>query len=75
MSCKININEQVQLFTETIINIISNYIPHETINCYDSNPPCIDEKIKKLIFHKNCAFSAYSPDRNNTDVFNKFQSL
>ena len=27
----INVNEQVQLFTETIQNIKSNYIPHETI--------------------------------------------
>ena len=57
----------MQLFTETIINIISNHIPRETMNCYDSNPPCIDEKIKKLIFHKNRAFSAYSQERNNTE--------
>ena len=71
----INVNEQVQLFTQTIINIISNYIPHETITCDDSNPPWIDEKIKKLILHKNRTFSAYSRDRNNTDLLNKFQSL
>ena len=71
----INVNEQVQLFSQTIISIISNYIPHETITCDDSNPPWIDEKIKKLILHKNRAFSAYSRDRNNTDLFNKFQSL
>ena len=32
----INVNEQVQLFTQTIINIISNYIPHKTITCDDS---------------------------------------
>ena len=55
----INENEQVQLFTQTIINIISNYIPHETITSDDSNPPWIDEKIKKLMPHKNRAFSAY----------------
>ena len=42
----INVNEQVQLFTQTIINIISNYIPHETITYDRSNPPWIDEKIK-----------------------------
>ena len=40
----INVNEQVQLFSQTIISIISNYIPHETITCDDSNPPWIDEK-------------------------------
>ena len=30
---------------------------------------------QKIILHKNRAFSAYSRDRNNTDLFNKFQSL
>ena len=52
-SCFINIrvNEQVQLFTQTIQNIISNYIPHETRTCDDRNPPWIDEKIKKSVLH------------------------
>ena len=36
-------------------------------------PPWIDEKIKKLVPHKNCAFNSYSRDKNNTDLF-KFQS-
>ena len=65
----------MQLFTQTIQNIISNYIPHETITCDDRNPPWIDEKIKKLVLQKNGAFLAYSRDKNNTDLFNKFQSL
>ena len=62
----ISVNEQVQLFTQTIQNIISNYIPHETITCDDRNPPWIDEKIKKLVLHKNRAYNAYSRDKNNT---------
>ena len=70
-----NVNEQVQLFTQTIQNIISTYVPHETINCDDRNPPWIDEKIKKLILHKNRAFSAYFWVINYSDIFNKFQSL
>ena len=68
----INVNEQVQLFTQTIQNIISNYIPHESITCDDSNLPWTDEKIKKLILDKNRAFSAYSRDRNNTDLFDQY---
>ena len=35
----------------------------------------IDEKIKKLVLHKNSAYNAYSRDENNTDLLNKFQSL
>ena len=48
----ISVNEQAQLFTQTFQNIISNYIPHETITCDDRNRPWIDEKIKKLVLHK-----------------------
>ena len=55
-----SVNEQVQLFTQTIQNIISNYIPHETMTCDDRNPPCIDWKIKKLVLHKNRAYIVYS---------------
>ena len=31
-------------------------------------------KLKKLVPHKNCAFNPYSQDKNNTDLFKKFQS-
>ena len=72
---KISTNEQVQLFTQTFQNIISNYIPHESITCDDRNPPWIDEKIQKLVLHENRAFNAYSQNKNNTDLFDKFQSL
>ena len=39
------VNEQVQLFAQSYQNIISNYIPQETITCDDRNLPWIDEKI------------------------------
>ena len=29
----ISVNKQVQLFSQTFQNIMSNYIPHETITC------------------------------------------
>ena len=53
----ITVSEQVQLFAQTFQNLISNYIPHDTITCDDGNPPWIDEKIKKLVPHKNRAFN------------------
>ena len=71
----VSVNEQVQLFTQTFQNIISSYIPQETITCDNMNPPWIDEKIKKLVLQENRAFNAYSRDKNNTDLFNKFKSL
>ena len=33
------INEMVPLFNKTIKNILSNYIPRETITCDDRDPP------------------------------------
>ena len=46
-------NRQVSLFSETILNIISNFIPHETTVCDDRDPPWINSKIKKGINEKN----------------------
>ena len=62
----------MKLFAQTIQNIISNYIPHETITCDDRNPPGIDEKIKKEVLHKNCAYKTYSRDKNYAEIFNNF---
>ena len=39
----------VSLFSRTIKNILSNYIPHETVICDDKDPPWINNKIKQLI--------------------------
>ena len=41
---------------KTIKNIISNYIPHETITCDDRDPPWINKDIKQLILDKNHAY-------------------
>ena len=54
---------------------MSSYIPDVIITCDARNSLRIDQKVKKLVFHKKCAYSANSQDRNNTDLFNKFQSL
>ena len=34
-----NVNEKVFIFSSTILNILSNFIPHETIVCDDKDPP------------------------------------
>ena len=34
-----NVNEKVSVFSSTIMNILSNFIPHETIVCDDKDPP------------------------------------
>ena len=56
----IDLNQKVYLFNETINNILSNFIPHETIVCDDHDPPWINSKIKNLIAEKILLRSAIS---------------
>ena len=35
----VNVDEKVYFFTKTLLNIIQNFIPHETIICDDRDPP------------------------------------
>ena len=37
------------LFNNTIKNILSSYVPHETVTCDDRDPPWINSNIKQLI--------------------------
>ena len=39
----VNINERVSFFDKTILNIVSNFFPHEMVICDDREPPWILE--------------------------------
>ena len=43
----------ILLFKKTVKNIISNYIPHETVTLDDRDPPWINKNGKQLILKKN----------------------
>ena len=49
-------NEQVELFNKTLLNIFHNFIPNKIILCDDKDPPWINGEIKKLIKRKNWLF-------------------
>ena len=49
----LEIDQQVDLLTSTLLNIFHNFIPHETVNCKDKNPPWITKKIKSSLQRKN----------------------
>ena len=34
-----DVNELVNIFNETISNVLNNYVTHETIICDDQDPP------------------------------------
>ena len=71
----IDVNQKVYLFNQTIKNILCNFIPHETVTCDDCDPPCITNKIKKLIQKKNFAKKCYSQHSEDIHVFQIFQNI
>ena len=69
----VNVDEKVYFFTETLLNIILNFIPHETIICDDRDPPWINKEIKKLMTEKNLVFKSYCCSKRNMFLFKKFK--
>ena len=53
-SCK-NVQEQVNIFNKTIINIFSNFIPNKRVK----DPPWMTEKLKSKIKWKDKAYRDY----------------
>ena len=48
-----NVHQQAKIFTDTILNIFSNFVPNKTITINDSDPPWMDEDIRNKINEKN----------------------
>ena len=51
-----SVNEKVNIFNNTILNILSNFIPHEILTCDDKDPPWFNKKIKGIIQEKKQCF-------------------
>ena len=71
----LNINEMISLFNRTIKNILSNYIPHETIICDGKDPPWFNNNIKQLIQEKNNTYKTYILIDKNPQIFDRVKSL
>ena len=41
-----NVKEKVFILSKTILNILSNFIPHETLTVVDKEPPWFTKKLK-----------------------------
>ena len=71
----VNVDEKVYFFTKTLLNIIQNFIPHETTICDDRDPPWINNEIKKLMTEKNVAFKSYCCSNRNMFLLEKFKAF
>ena len=69
------INEMVHFFNKTIKDILSNYIPHETITCDDRDPPWINSKFKQLIEEINNTYGIYILSHKNPQISEKVNYL
>ena len=65
----------VYLLNKAIKNILSNYIPLETITCDDRDPPWIKNKIKQLIQEINNTHRSYILINKNHQILEKMKYL
>ena len=66
------------LFNEAILNIVQNFIPHDTITFDDRDPSWITSRIEKMINDKNLAFKRFENKKgfaNNSSNLKRFSSL
>ena len=63
-----NVNEKVDTFNSTILNILSNFIPHKVVVFHDKDPPWFNKKIRALIQEKNAVFKNYCNNSSNIDL-------
>ena len=61
-----NAKEKVNIFEQTVLNILRNFIPHETVLCDYRDPSWFNNKIKSLIHEQNIIFTGFRSDRRNS---------
>ena len=71
----IDANDQVSVFNLTILNIVSNVIPNETITCDDLDPPWMNIFIKNLIRAKDNFYKKFVRKSNNMYHLCAFKNL
>ena len=71
----LDINDKVHLINKTIRNILSKFIPYETITFDDRDPPLINNRVKHLISEKNAIYKNYLKNNKSNQSFATFQSF
>ena len=65
----------VSIFNQTIINILSNFIPHETVLFDDRDPPWMNKEIKKWIHEKKSIFNCFHQNNNDKQLLDRLKDL
>ena len=64
----LNVDKQVTLSIRTILNILKNFIPHETIVYDDKDPAWFNKRTKSLIQEGTLLLEAFQKNRNNVEM-------
>ena len=70
-----NIYDQLKLFNETIVNIVSNCIPDKFITCNDKDCPWLYDHIKRLVNLKNDIFKKNLKDGRSDSVYENLETI
>ena len=70
-----HVDEKVLILNKTVLNVLSNFIPHEVIVCDDKDPPWFNGKIKSLINEKLRTYNAYRKNIGNNQLRKNLSSL
>ena len=68
-------DEKVLIFNKTVLNVPSNFIPHEVIVCGYKHPPWFNGNIKSLINEKLRTYNAYRKSIDNSQLRNNLSTL
>ena len=68
-----NVNEKVNIFNNTILNIWSNFFPCEILTSNGKDLPWFNKEIKGIIQDENNAFKAYCNNSSNTALKNRLR--
>ena len=68
-----SVEEKVATFNKSILHILHNFIPHETLLVDDKDPTWVTNK--KTHHQKNTFFKYYRQNSNTLQISNKLESL
>ena len=70
-------NDKIYLFNKTFkkINVLSNFIPYETVEFDDRDPLLIHNQIKHSINEKDATYKNYLKNNKSSQNFAIFQSF
>ena len=71
----IDVDKMVSIFNQTIINILCNFIPHETVLFDDRDPTWMNKEIKKLIHEKKHIFNCSRRNNNDKQLLDRLKEL